>query len=72
MSEKEDEICCMICCMNCRHCYVLEKLDYSHGGCEHSQPDGFICMALTDEGVASWMVGLDGRKNYCECWEAPK
>lgn len=60
------------CCQNCRHRYTLEKLDYSKGGCEHSQPEGFICMAFADEKVASWMVGLVGKNEKCECWEAVK
>lgn len=60
------------CCQNCRHRYTLEKLDYSKGGCEHSQPEGFICMAFADERLANWMVGLDGWKLCCECWEARK
>ena len=60
------------CCMNCRNRYTLEKLDYSKGGCEHSKPDGFICMAFANERTASWMVGLEAEKGYCECWEAVK
>lgn len=68
MSEKDDEICCM----NCRYRYTLEKLDWSNGGCEHSSPEGFICMASMNEKEANWMVGLDGWKLYCDCWEALK
>lgn len=40
------------CCDNCKLCFKIEKLDYSHGGCEHSWPEGFICMACAKEGVA--------------------
>jgi len=54
-------------CGTCRFMLRLEKLDYSGKGCQHTDMDGFVCMAFADEGVANWMVGLsDGR---CECYE---
>ena len=55
-------------CSNCALCYEIEKLDYSHGGCEHSDPPGYICMAFGDEGKASWLVGQDIQSGLCEAW----
>lgn len=59
------------CCANCRRAYRLEKLDYSKGGCEHTDMEGYICMAFADEGLASWMVGNNPDTGMCECY-APK
>lgn len=53
-------------CSTCKYRYRLEKLDYTGKGCQHSNPDGFICMAMADEGVANWMVG---NSTICECYE---
>ena len=55
-------------CGNCRNRFELRKSDYSKGGCEHSQLDGFVCMAFAIEGIAEWMVGLDEEKDMCECY----
>ena len=55
-----------LCCANCRHKYSVEKLDYSHGGCEHTKLEGFICMGLAYEGWAYWMVGEDPEYGMCE------
>ena len=60
------------CCSNCRSFLNLEKLDYSRGGCEHTRMEGFICIAVADEGIADWMVGLDPDTEMCECWEERK
>ena len=57
------------CCNTCRHSYKLEKCDYSHGGCEHTNMEGYICMAFANERIACWMVGLDGENDMCECYE---
>lgn len=54
------------CCANCAKHYKLEKLDYSQGGCKHSEQNGFICAAFADEGVMSWMIGLDEENEMCE------
>ena len=59
------------CCANCRRRYKLEKFDYSRGGCEHTEMDGYICMAFADEKVAVWMVGKDERNGMCEVF-SPK
>lgn len=56
-------------CEECRHCYKARKSDYSRGGCQHSEMEGFICMAFADEGIAEWMVGLNGRWGICEMFE---
>lgn len=54
-------------CTTCRYRFALTKFDYSHGGCEDTKMDGFICMALAAEGEAVWMVGDD--HGFCECYE---
>jgi len=56
------------CCTTCRNRFALTKFDYSHGGCEHTKMDGFICMAFAAEGDAVWMVGLN-EDGLCECYE---
>lgn len=63
------------CCANCRHRYKLTKLDYSRGGCEHTDVEGFVCMAFSDEGKAEWLVGVHEDSDMCECYlpkEKPK
>lgn len=67
MIDTTDESC--MSCLDCKNCYRLEKLDYSHGGCKHTDMEGFICMVFADEGVANWMVGLDEEKGHCEMYE---
>lgn len=59
------------CCATCKRNLKIEKLDYSEGGCKHSHPEGFICLAFAYEGVASWMVGSDPENEMCEVY-APK
>ena len=55
------------CCANCSKRLALEKLDYSQGGCKHTKiKDGFICLALANEGVASYMIGIDENTGQCE------
>ena len=53
-------------CSNCKLCYKLQKLDYSQGGCIHTDMDGYICMVFADEGIANWMVGHDMYAGFCE------
>lgn len=55
------------CCVTCRNRFALTKFDYSHGGCEHTKMEGFICMAFAVEGDAVWMVGTD-EDDLCECY----
>lgn len=57
------------CCETCRLRLRMEKLDYSKGGCTHSFPDGFICLAFADEGIGCWMVGLEPTAGMCECYQ---
>ena len=59
-------------CSNCRYCLRLTKYDYSGRGCEHTEMDGFACLAFASEGDAIWMVGLNPEKELCECWEERK
>lgn len=56
------------CCETCKLNLKIEKLDYSKGGCAHSHPDGFICLAFADEGIGCWMVGLSQKSDRCECY----
>lgn len=56
-------------CANCRHQYDIRKWDYSHGGCEHTAPDGFICIGEPSVGIAVWIVGIDSDFGMCECYE---
>ena len=54
-------------CANCKLCLDLEILDYSKGGCKHTDvPEEFICLAFMDEGKACLMRGLS-RDGKCEC-----
>ena len=57
------------CCANCRRRYKLTRFDYSNGGCEHTDMDGYICMAFADESEAVWMVGLNAETGLCEVFE---
>ena len=56
-------------CRNCRHRLEITKLDYSQGGCKHTDMEGFVCTGLAYEGTAYWMVGLEPEKEMCEMWE---
>lgn len=63
-----------MCCKNCRLRFPLVKFDYSGKGCEHTDMDGYICMAFaTQESgeppVAIWMVGNDENMDMCECFQ---
>lgn len=61
------------CCKNCKLHFPLVKFDYTKGGCEHTDMDGYICMAFATPGsgeppVAIWMVGCDEDLDMCECY----
>lgn len=56
------------CCNNCKYGLMIEKLDYSKGGCTHTKMEGFTCMAFASEGLAYWMVGVDSETGVCECF----
>lgn len=58
-----------MCCDTCKSCMLLERLDYSNGGCEHEVMEGYACMAFEDEGQVNWMVGLDRHTARCEQYE---
>ena len=63
------------CCYTCRYRKKLVKFDYSQGGCEHTDQEGFACLApdLVSEGQVTWMVGLtDLSGSQCECYERSK
>lgn len=61
------------CCQNCKLHFPLVKFDYSKGGCEHSDMEGFVCMAFAapemgEPPVAIWMTGNDPEREMCECF----
>lgn len=56
--------CCETCCLKLR----IEKLDHSKGGCTHTWPEGYICLAFHDAGIACWMVGEPAERGMCECY----
>ena len=55
-------------CVTCNKRFDLKRYDYSHGGCEHTDMDGFICMAFADEQTAIWMIGVNEDADGCECY----
>ena len=57
------------CCDTCRNRLEIKKFDYSKGGCIHSDPGGYICLAFAYEGSGIWMYGLV--EGMCECY-SPK
>lgn len=56
-------------CENCKRRYRLRKSDYSHGGCEHTDMEGFVCMCFASEGIAEWMVGNVAEYEICEAYQ---
>lgn len=56
------------CCENCALRYEIRKWSYSDGQCEHTTPEGYICMAAADERTAIWMVGLNSEVGMCEAF----
>lgn len=55
------------CCNTCKRKMKLVKLDYSKGGCIHTNYEGFACLALAYEGEVAHMVGIDG-SGICEMY----
>lgn len=56
------------CCNTCRLKKKLIKLDYSQGGCIHTDYEGFACLALAFEGEVAHMVGGDPELGKCEMY----
>jgi len=56
------------CCDTCKYKLHLVRFDYSHGGCEHTDMDGYVCMAFASEGEAVWMIGNCPSIGQCEMW----
>ena len=54
------------CCANCKNHYALYRNEYYEGGCCRSYPKGYVCMLYADEGVATWLTGLNENEVYCE------
>ena len=55
-------------CVTCALRYSLVQFDYTHDSCVHTPLDGYLCMALHDEGKAVRMVGLEPDEGICECY----
>lgn len=60
------------CCATCKNKYMIARNNYRSGGCKTDFLEGYICMAFANEGIASWMVGLDPETGMCECYERRK
>ena len=56
------------CCANCRYNRRLVKYDYSHGGCKHTDMEGFACVMPENQGDVVWMYGDAQEIGQCECW----
>ena len=56
------------CCATCKNRMKIVKYDYSKGGCQHTDMEGFACESFVVEGVVVWMVGVDPEKGMCECY----
>lgn len=56
------------CCNTCRLKKKLVKFDYSHGGCIHTDYEGFACLAFAYEGEVVHMVGGDPELGKCEMY----
>ena len=59
-------------CATCHKRFDLKRFDYSTIGCEHTDMDGFICMAFADENIAIWMVGINEDTEGCEVYTERK
>lgn len=57
------------CCATCRKMKKLVQFDYSQGGCNHTDMDGYVCLVFVGEGEVVWMVGEDAETGMCECYE---
>lgn len=55
-------------CASCGLKLDIKKMDYSNGGCKHSDPGGYICLAFRNDGQACWMVGHPAEQGMCECY----
>ena len=56
------------CCNTCELKKKLVKLDYSQGGCIHTDYEGFACLALAFEGEVAHMVGDNPETGMCEMY----
>ena len=67
MIEREGE---NECCKTCGNQFEIVRFDYYGGGCAHTRPEGYVCMAFADERQAIWMTGIqdDGSGDMCECY----
>ena len=70
--DMSDDIMMSRCCRTCK--YRLDGVKSNHtllgSGIDiDSDMDGFICLALSYEGVAHWMLGVDEDKGICEMYK---
>lgn len=57
------------CCANCKLKFEAHKTDFRKLKTDDPidyELDGFICMGLGYERVATWIVGLDAETGLCE------
>lgn len=57
------------CCANCKLMFKAHKTDFNKLDVLEpidSELEGFICMGLGYERVATWIVGLDADTGLCE------
>lgn len=62
------------CCANCKLMFKAHKTDFRKLKTDEPidyELEGFICMGLGHERVATWMVGLDAETGLCEMF-SPK
>lgn len=58
----------MECCTTCNKHMILQLNDYSQGGCQHRDCEGFACLAFADEGIVKHMIGVDADNGMCEMY----
>lgn len=56
------------CCATCGRQFIIERLDYSQDGCQHSYESGYACGAVLDEGIVYHMVGQSPEADKCEMY----
>ena len=55
-------------CGTCKYRKKLVKFDYSGMGCEHTNYEGFACLAFVSEDVVVHHVGEEAEEGMCEVY----
>ena len=58
------------CCATCARQYIIERLDYSGKGCQHSYEQGYACGAVLHDGTVYHMVGNRPEEGFCEMYKS--